>query len=139
MLTRNQQDHSLFGLPPEVPGRAPDQSRGGQAQRHFLWSVLLLADARGAAVRRAHGTCGAYQIRHADSAFGSWAAAQCSRIRSLSVMATVPSSWPPARSWWPPTLDGGEDRCKIKQPRRAGCSRSLAEASSCSPAAGSSD
>jgi len=52
MLTRNQQDHSLFGLPPEVPGRAPDQSRGGQAQRHFLWSVLLLTDARGAADMR---------------------------------------------------------------------------------------
>jgi hypothetical protein len=60
------------------------------------------------------------------------------RIRSLSVMATVPSSWPPARSWWPPTVDDGEDRRKIKQPRRAGCSGSRAEASSCSPAAGSS-
>src|SRR5260221_5174473 len=53
-------------------------------------------------------------------------------------MAMVPSSWPPAGCWWPPALDGGEVRHKIEQPRRAGCSRSLAEASSCSPADGSS-
>src|SRR6266853_1589267 len=53
-------------------------------------------------------------------------------------MATVPSSWPPAGCWWPPALDGGEVRRKIEQPRRAGCSRTLAEASSCSPADGSS-
>jgi hypothetical protein len=60
------------------------------------------------------------------------------KIRSLSVMATVPFSWPPAGCWWPPTLDGGEGRRKTEQPGRAGCSRSLAEASSCSPADGSS-
>src|SRR5260221_12946870 len=53
-------------------------------------------------------------------------------------MATVLSSWPPAGCWWPPALDGGEVRHKIEQPRRAGCSRSFAEASSCSPADGSS-
>src|SRR5260370_14755509 len=53
-------------------------------------------------------------------------------------MATVPSSGPPAGRWWPSTLDGGVGRRKIEQPRRAGCSRSLAEAFSCSPADGSS-
>jgi hypothetical protein len=35
-------------------------------------------------------------------------------------------------------LDGAEGRRKIEQQRRTGCSRSLAEASSCSPADGSS-
>src|SRR5260370_40571074 len=66
---------------------------------------------------------------------------QCSVPKSdtsLSVMATVPSSWPTAGASWPPTLDGGEGRHKIEQPTGAGCSRSLAEASSCSPADGSS-
>ena len=29
-------------------------------------------------------------------------------------------SWPPAGCWWPLTLDGGEGRRKIEQPRRAG-------------------
>jgi DNA-directed RNA polymerase specialized sigma24 family protein len=29
-------------------------------------------------------------------------------------------SWPPAGSWWPPTLDGGKDWRKIKQPRESG-------------------
>src|SRR5260370_7904332 len=65
---------------------------------------------------------------------------QCSVPKSdtsLSVMATVPSSWPTAGASWPPTLDGGEGRHKIEQPT-GGCSRSLAEASSCSPADGSS-
>jgi len=76
----------------------------------------------------------------ADSSAESAAEPQSSvpKIRSLSVMATVPSSWPPAGCWWPSTLDGGEGRRKIEQPRRAGCSRSLAETSSCSPADGSS-
>ena len=57
-------------------------------------------------------------------------------IRSLSVMATVPSSWPP--EILVTTLDGSENRRKIKQLTRAGCSRSLAEASSCIAATGSS-
>jgi hypothetical protein len=34
---------------------------------------------------------------------------QCPEIRSLSVMAMVSLSWPPAGSW-PPSLDGGEDQ-----------------------------
>lgn len=88
---------------------------------------------------RAAARAAATTASRPESAFGTCPAAQCPEnpvalcdghgallVAASEILVTA-------------TLDGGEDRPKIKQLRRVGCSGNLAEASSCSPAAGSSN